>query len=383
MKKIMIFMICVISSVVFTSCTSNKVLNESTLSNSDLFGESKNKCIESTYFSSLRDVVETEKGYYILQKNDELIYAEKNDGDTMYLCARPDCEHTNSKGKLIVTCNASIPTYVPGTIAYYDSHIYFVTYDAGTYRAMLNRCDIYGNGREELFCVGKLPGRRSELELIFNDGYLYILQQSTDTLDELRRYDLSDGSEKLLIRFTEQETPQMVKIYDGALYYSVKNVEDYNKSRIERYVIEKEKTEIVLSDTYTTCYTIDWTTDTILYWIYGDGLYRRSLESGQAVKIISADETNIRCEVAFNGKEIYIYNYLTYLDRKREGNRIEKYIAMYDAEGIELAKRVIPNRCLAEMCSTEHIVINDLFEYEYISSDLRKQEAEKNFEPIS
>ena len=78
--------------------------------------------IAQNYWNSdgIYNIAAAEDGYYYVTNEDFLVYFDINTGDTVPVCAKPDCMHDNDE------CNACLNTCVIYNIYYYNEYIYYM-----------------------------------------------------------------------------------------------------------------------------------------------------------------------------------------------------------------------------------------------------------------
>ncbi len=345
----------------------------------EIYGEYKGECFQSKYGSSNIDIAETEKSLYWVF-GEKLYYASKSEKYTMYLCGRPDCEHVNDRGQILTTCNAYIENYLPRSLMQYNNKLYYIKNDTSRYEGVLVSMDLDGSNKEELFSVGKIPDNSSYFSCAWNDNILYTINSSLE-FSYVNSFDLSTGESQVIVEQEEGCNYVNLKAYNGSLFFRKNCKDDLNNNSILRYNIsDKKLTEY--NTGYSVGYTIDWTTDTLLYWVYGDGLYRCNISTGANKKILQADNTTKLCYVMFNGNYIYLDNSIT---RSKFDRSVKQKIIMVNQQG-NIISELKTNNYIQIVCTNDMIVIQDIInemKFTYADSDLSKFNGWIEFEDLN
>ncbi|MGN0481662.1 MAG: hypothetical protein ACI4EV_08830, partial [Lachnospiraceae bacterium] len=150
MKKLAVIYF-VIISILLSGCGNGKEVKST-------------ECLGNNFFPGSHNVVEGEKGFYLLRTG-YMSYAPKsNVKNETFLCGRPECTHYYGKdagklmGEMREDCNAGIENAI-GDMTYYEGNIYILIHEMG--EAIVYRISQDGSVHERIASLGTISGRNS------------------------------------------------------------------------------------------------------------------------------------------------------------------------------------------------------------------------------
>ena len=302
-------------------------------------------------------VAKAENGYYYLDKyvGDELFYIpiyymDAETGESIILCGKADCNHNNAE------CNAilnSFDGYNTQQLYYHNEMLYVIYDDESSGLSYLEQIAPDGSYRKRLFEIGEILPAYC---LVFHDDSVYIYQRQggvsgyEENTATIRRRSLDGEEDEYVYEYTGQGAViYAAKSYGDKLFFIVEeeprvSTEEHSERTYERKGIcaydynTKQVTQVCRE---AVCdYTIDVNNNTIYYYVFNDGLYKRKLSDSRAEKIYSMKdgETNI-CQVSFDGTYVYLSNeqYYVFFYQKTDF-----YLYVLDTDGNELNRIATP-----------------------------------------
>ena len=305
-------------------------------------------CPQSVYFMGHRDFGLAPDGCYAgyndkgghLESRSFLTYIDRETGEEIYLCGKPECSHVDENGDILESCDAFVDDIVLMSVSYYDGYVYFLKYDEVSYDVTLARVSQDGSVHEDLFVVGQDENGGSHFDYLIDGKYLYLVHDDPDIIRlwqdgvqglsiNLEKIDLTTGERTVVYTNTgDMARIGNLKLVGDRLYFL-----QYSKEIIEGgvdsyhlmcYNTTTGETEMVMEDEVYS-YTIVGE-DTIYYNIPTDGVYRYQISTGERSLVRKADEESGYLFMAYDGKYLYLDNDNSYA--------IDKFFG--DGEGCEL-----------------------------------------------
>jgi len=295
-----------------------------------------------------RYITKCENGYYCIEQieagTNRICYLDNETKNTIPLCSKAECSHTDEN------CNAYLSkNYNAQQIYYYKGMVYVIYNDDTDGLSYLEQVAPDGSYRKRLFEIGAVSLAYC---LTFHDENVYIYQRqgSVSGYEEstavLRRRSLDGKEDEHAYEYTGYGAViHAAKSYGGKLFFLVEDEgresteqhaeRTYTRKGIFAYDYATKKTENISSGDITD-YTVDEVSQTLYYYVFNDGLYKRKLSDSKAERIYKMveNETNI-CQLSFDGKYLYMSNeqYSVYFFK-----RTNTYLYVMDTDGNELNK---------------------------------------------
>ena len=292
--------------------------------------------IAQNYWNSdgIYNIAAAEDGYYYVTNEDFLVYFDINTGDTVPVCAKPDCMHDNDE------CNACLNTCVIYNIYYYNEYIYYMPIING----MANLCRMDKSGSTTKILGELFPSDgSSSIHLAFLGDYAYAydsgshLGLDTEFTEKIVEVSLKNGERNEIYDVTGVSLAiKNVKGFGDGLYFNVQHSErsDENISISSYGLYMYSQSEKNVSQISTENINDYYLSDNYLYYfINGQGLYKSDIENQKTELIYKSNKAVDMCNISYDGRYLYISNgkYCDYL-RKVLGNKEKKYIVI-DTDG--------------------------------------------------
>lgn len=309
MKKILEFLCIIVMAGCMAGCGNGNKVTKKEVKDTE--------CVDSAYFNTMSDIVESENGYYILNhtyNGSYITYKDKKNLECeVFLCGKPDCKHidlVNDRTLLHMfkDCNAYVGEGVLESIKYYKGNLYVIVIETG--QAVLYRISKDGSSHERLFELGSLSKNLSHLyNYVVDDDYVYTTYQGEgfkkNELSQVCRFSLKDGTKEVILEDTEYHF-NTIKLYNGGLFFRRMQSEG-SETIICRYDCATGKTEDIAAGAVT-MYTIDNSHNSVLYWRLGEGLIRYDLNTGNEKLIRPSGDNMVDVQLACNGKYVVLNN---------------------------------------------------------------------------
>lgn len=263
-----------------------------------------------------------ENGYYYISERYDVrnvMFFDAVTKESYPVCGKAECTHDNEN------CDAYLgDDYNHQSIWYYRGHLYLMRYDERQADLILVEFNQDCTQRKELFVVARNSDRsEGRYGLVFHDEDVYIYDiLGTATFESDNHISINkmalDGSKKEEIFVKEMDAVEFsaisaVKSYGDFLMFTVVTrevVEDTVQSEMSGiYAYDYQSGEISTFLDEPICdYTIDEKNQILYYYKFGDGLYKKDLQSQQTERIYQCEENNKFCQISYDGKYIYINN---------------------------------------------------------------------------
>lgn len=269
-----------------------------------------------------------------IRTNYNIVMFMQDDGNSTVVCSKPDCRHNNNDcaacltvigEKLGDSSDGTITGYEDSKIYYYNGKIYVIYNDATkTGYTYLEEMSSNGSYRNRLFEIGSVS---KGYVLIFKDDSVYISRRegNTNGFDEntatIRRRSLDGKEDEIIHSYTDVgATIFALKDYGDKLYfleesYSAKKVENgldvtFKRLGLFAYDYSTHNVEQVVDDNITD-YTFDADNNTLYYYVYNKGLYKKDFNSRENKKIYDKEDgiTEI-AQVSYIDGKLYMTNSL-------------------------------------------------------------------------
>ena len=262
------------------------------------------------------------------------MYFDINTGDTVPVCAKPDCMHDNDE------CNACLNTCVIYNIYYYNEYIYYMP----IFNGMANLCRMDKSGSTTKILGELFPSDgSSSIHLAFLGDYAYAydsgshLGLDTEFTEKIVEVSLKNGERNEIYDVTGVSLAiKNVKGFGDGLYFNVQHSErsDENISISSYGLYMYSQSEKNVSQISTENINDYYLSDNYLYYfINRQGLYKSDIENQKTELIYKSNKAVDMCNISYDGRYLYISNgkYCDYL-RKVLGNKEKKYIVI-DTDG--------------------------------------------------
>lgn len=316
------------------------------LANYDTFVIEGDSVKQSYYWTNrYSNIAATGEGYYFIA-NDKLMYM--------------DSASKNVK----VVCEDNVPK---GTnLAYADGKLYQFQYNAAKKAAFIVNLPVDGTNDWKHVCqvdVGD-EALMGGMRMIVKDDYFYVynnIKNGTAENVALTRYSVDGKEKKNIAEFDgKMMAITVAKSYGNKLFYIVEqDVTAKESGRVTMqgdgvyvYDFVKEETMRILSGNVKD-FGVDVETNTIYYYVSGEGLYKKSLEkkgNKDAKKLYNATEETYESYISYDGKYLYVNNeeYLTINRAYLMGEDVSACTVVLNLDG-----NVI-NTIPAEECTAEY-----------------------------
>lgn len=347
MKKLAVIYF-VIISILFSGCGDGKETGKEVKST---------ECLGNNFFPGAHNVVEGEKGFYLLRQARYMSYAPKNNvKNETFLCGKPECTHYYGKdaGKLMGTmrenCNAGIENVI-GDMKYYEGNIYILIHEMG--EAVVYRISRDGSVHERIASLGTISGRNSGMySYIVQGDYVYSLYcgetYKKDGTAELSRISIKSGNKEVL--FECKEWSDSLILYNECLYFRKTDIETGADSTISVFDLDTGRAEDVAKGGIS-FYTIDNMNNALYYWKMEQGLIRHDLATGEEKLIRKSSDDMISAYLACNDKYIFVDNFSS---MALTGNADRMFIEVIDLKTGEKVN-TISGGYGVKMCSNEYL----------------------------
>lgn len=351
MKKVkFIYALFVILSagIFFSGCTKQQETISLTESGSD----------DQPYWNIFNHrVTKAENGYYYIKEldgtnKDAIFYMDGESCESIILCGKAECSH-NDKDCNAVLISSGGTSGINGDrsegLYYYKGALYILHNEDAEGLTYLEQIAADGSYRKKLFEIGP---ESPAYCLVFHDDSVYIYQRQggvsgyEETTATIRRRSLDGREDEIIYEHTAQgAVVYAVKSYGGRLFFVMEEegragTEKHSERIYERkgvfaYDYQTKQVQQVCDEAVCD-YTVDEKNNTIYYYVFNDGLYKRNLSEKTAKKIynMTDKETNI-CQVSFDGTYLYLSNeqYSVFFYEKTD-----YYLYVLDTDGKELNK---------------------------------------------
>jgi hypothetical protein len=296
-------------------------------------------------------IAAAENGYYYLDNSGTdsvslvpIYYMDSESGESIILCGKADCKHNSTDCNAILDKHAG---YSGQALYYYQEMLYVICDDDATGLSYLEQIAPDGSYRRRLFDIG---AESTAYCLVFHNQSVYIYQRQgtvsgyEKTTATIRCRSLDGKEDTVIYEYTG----------DGAVIYAVKSygdklffiLEEESRAGTEEHSERIYKRKGVFAYDYNTkqvsnvcneevCdYTVDADSNTIWYYVFNDGMYKKNLSETKSKKIYSMKdkETNI-CQISFDGTYLYLSNEQYYVFFYQHA---DTYLYVLDTDGNEL-----------------------------------------------
>ena len=206
-------------------------------------------------FMQNSNIVEGEKGYYMLVDNDSSCYLEiidKNTFSSEKLCSKINCNHNT--GKVSKDCDALLGSVLLDSINYYKGYIYYIAYSQSTNKCTLCRVSENGSEHEELFEIGVIPDNSSNyVYYVITDQYVYysLSEINTNNNSTARINKYSFDNKKIDNIYNYEDKSAMIydmKMCNEWLYFRKSKADGQFNSTLERINIVNNQSEVVAEE---------------------------------------------------------------------------------------------------------------------------------------
>ena len=313
-KKVISILIITLLSGSLSSC-GKETANKGILAEEEI-NQSSDDDLQSSFNSSAYDnVAKGENGYYFLSSGSmNIMYFDKESLTSFPLCGKADCKHTDD------TCNSYLgrQTHIPSTIYYYKGYIYIIKINGGD--AILERVNADGSARKELGII--CPTRAiNNIHLVFYSDTIYVfdggdqIYSDTEQKNVISKFSLDGKSQGNVFEYTGKNIVILSGTsYGNKLYFLMRQItKDVDGKLIGTnlglfaYDYATQETEQV-KDSNINDYCVDVKNSIIYYFVVGDGLYKYSITTKENNKIFEAGEDTGICNIAYDGKNLYMNN---------------------------------------------------------------------------
>lgn len=183
------------------------------------FGNNYDPDKDAQIFSSERNTVYTENGFYTIADLERIDFIDKETGKQVPLCAKPDCTHEDE------SCNAYFRT--PLVIQIYDKMLYVVAAGSGESTMSLYRLSMDGSERVEikkLYSTEETDTEGCALSFVIHRGYGYMV---TNWMQKDRR-----ERTQILYRISLDSNDEKEKIYEYKGYVPLLYIIQGEKNRL-------------------------------------------------------------------------------------------------------------------------------------------------------
>lgn len=280
-------------------------------------------------FESYRQTVASENGYYYMGRY--ILYMDKETKESIYLCGRPDCTHSDAN------CDAYVGTVLPSSLCYAEGYLYVLGYDKLTYEVSLIRISPDGSEHEDLGRIGVSDEQASTYEYFIVGNYMYYVYKmytlKPDNVYEIKRVSLDTMEEETLYACEGAIFYQMILWGDKLYFMQRSTAVDENsgigETKLMSLDINTLETEEYVGGSIFS-YTVDYVNNRLYYQVLWDGIYEYSLSEGDSRKLVSYEEGTESLYLVFDGE--YIYGDNSYTSFKlNKGVPYQLYV--YDTEG--------------------------------------------------
>ncbi len=284
--------------------------------------------IYQAYWSDrIHTVAASDYGYYYISDDGFLMYFDKNDKESIKVCAKADCNHDN------IDCNAYLgekskydrqrrdddEEYFAANkqLYVYNGKIYMITS-----KGNLAEISLDGSERKTIVQVCDYDGS-TDVKLAFYNQYVYVYNSAGNVgskeehTETIQRFSLDGKEHTTIVEWNVVSgAVNNVKNYGDRLYFTTQNYdiqknEDGKKQSLLQYqglYGYEHKTGKVgkIIDAAITGYAIDEQNEKIYYFVYKEGLYVYDVQTQQSEKIYATDENCALSEVSYDGNYIYL-----------------------------------------------------------------------------
>lgn len=321
--RILIMLLIVISTLTACGKNNNEPISVNSYSNKDGF----------INFSS--DIAESEKGYYILSGSigDRFItYVDKKSGKSTVLCSNINCTHTMER--VPSDCDSYVGLVLPESLNYYNGYIYYIGYEAETYKCSLNRILSDGTEHEKVCELGVAPDiSNAYYSYVVTDSYIFYSESigvsSEKNTATLKKYSFANKSADIIYSYQDNSAKIFdLKMCEDNIYFRQVGDGQLLATDLYEFSLSNNKKNKIAENVCS--YTLKQN-EKLAYWKVYDGIYERILATEDEEKIFNSDEDTMLGFIASSGDEYYIYN----ISNKKYKKDTEVYIGRLEKGNIE------------------------------------------------
>lgn len=221
------------------------------------FGNNYDPDKDAQIFSSERNAVYTENGFYTIADLERIEFIDRESGKQVPLCAKPDCTHEKE------SCNAYFR--MPLAIQIYDKMLYVVAAGSEESTMSLYRLSMDGSEREEvkkLYATEETDTEGCSLSFVIHRGYGYMVtnwmqKDRRERTQALYRISLDRDEEKEIIYEYKGYVPLLYiiqgeknRLYVTADRYLDKDLKEHETSSFYFDILKGTTTELPVPNGY-------------------------------------------------------------------------------------------------------------------------------------
>lgn len=334
MKKIIIFLLCVL--LMLSGCAAEgtaEIIDVNTAQNSPIYVEGEDCQQQWNSWSSTIGKMSTRGvgGYYYYDDYEFMLWFHDDaTGQTVPVCNRPECDHTQD-------CGARLQ-FGSCYLHWYDGNLYAVSVRG--LQVVLERISPDGATRDDVGVLFTIANGGSVMA-VFHRGYVYAIPVGDGLMKhqtKLYRMSLGGGAEAELIHTFEPVIGggAFLRAYGNSVYivhqhYADRDANGYNGD-LWRYDIHSGETELVMEG-MRRMFAVD---ETYLYYDSDTQVIARNLETGEETVLL---ESGIPVCVLHDGRYLYCDNHIGLEVTDAPGDA-RRFITILDTESMEIVGSV-------------------------------------------
>lgn len=310
-------------------------------------------------FADSASVVKTEDGYYYLTQDgsDKLMFYDAQTAKSVVVCNKVNCSHKDGDASCNACFTSSVNFYYGDSLTYYDGSLYMVhnnKSESGIATFYLTKVSIDGSQREDVLELCNSTNEMLSILCEIYNGYIYYTVPDVGSLEEgiatLSRKKLKNSSEEEIVFEYKGLFPliQSIKGFGGHIYFQAVAMSEKEEQNfygdLYSYDIATNQTSLLIEASYRAYTFVD---DMILYDDI-DNIKSYNLKTKE--EDIFLNEGNI--DISYDGKYIYIDNWLQFLESDDYTNRS---IRIFDLNGSLIDEIPFPHSDLCYFGDSEYL----------------------------
>lgn len=270
-------------------------------------------CNSNGFLTQTSDIAESENGYFFLSGKAEekhIQYIDKKTNETMVLCSKINCSHSDDS--VPKDCDSYVGEALVGSLNYYKGYIYYIDYDADSYKCTLYRVSVSGSEHKKVCVLGNAPDNsNSYYSYVLTDNYV-IYSESIGTIEKkntstLKIYDLNNKSFNVIYSYNDNN-PKIfdLKVTKDYIFFRQASNAELFDSQLFAYDINDDSVNLIMDNI---CSYSMMDENTVVYWKSYDGVYEKKIDTGEITKLFDSDENTMLGYLAVAGNECYMYNF--------------------------------------------------------------------------